>query len=124
MGPICGDAFGTRERLWKHIRYNQTLERYCDIPEDLPGTHLFLGKQEDPPAKQSNFNDLKSFWDENHMEVIAVIEGIDPLTSGTFQALQSYQKEDIVFGGSFAKCFTDDNVVDFDLFHTVVNTAD
>ena len=58
------------------------------------------------------------------MEVIAVVEGIDPLTSGTFQALQSCQKEDVIFGGSFAKCFTDDNVVDFDLFHCVVDTAD
>ena len=49
-----------------------------------------------------------------------MVEGLDPLTLGSFQALQLYQKDDIVFGASFAKCFTDDNVVDFDLFYEVV----
>merc|ERR1712194_689658 len=121
--PVCGETYGTLEQLWKHIKYNQLIERYSDQTDDMPDTHLALGDESSYKQKHTipTYAHLQNFWNENQMEVIAVVEGIDPLASGTFQALQSYQKEDVVFGNvSFAKCFTDGNVVDFDLFHEVV----
>jgi len=123
--PVCAEAYGTLEQLWNHIKYNQLMEKYSDM-SGVDNTHLSLGTEKE--FKQTHtipsYEELQQFWNENQMEVIAVVEGIDPLASGTFQALQSYQKDDVVFGASFAKCFTDDNIVDFDLFHTVVMDED
>ena len=41
-------------------------------------------------------------------KVLALVEGIDPINSGTFQALQSYRYEDIVWEphSQFAPCLT------------------
>ena len=121
--PACGETFGTYDRLWKHIRYNQLVEKSSGMEVD--GPHQQLGDEDDEAnhatkPKISTFADMKEFWNHSGMELIVIVEGIDPLTSGTFQALQSYQKEDVVFGGTFSPCFTDNNMVDFDLFHTIL----
>jgi len=53
------------------------------------------------------------------------VEGIDPITSGTFQALQSYTIDDIVFGGTFAPCIRQEKnefVVNLDAFHKIEPT--
>lgn len=42
------------------------------------------------------------------MEIICVVEAIDPLMSGTFQAIQSYTLDDIVFHAEFAPCMIAD----------------
>lgn len=45
------------------------------------------------------------------------------MVSGTFQALQSYKLNDIVFGGRFAPCMSQANgkiYVDVDRFHIIV----
>lgn len=57
--------------------------------------------------------------------MLAVFEAIDPLMSGTFQALQSYKIEDIVFGGDFANCLKASSAhhafeVDLKRFHDIV----
>jgi len=38
------------------------------------------------------------------MEVICLVEGIEPATSGTLQAQRSYMMEDIAFNASFQRC--------------------
>jgi hypothetical protein len=61
-----------------------------------------------------------------HVEIICVVEGIDPITSGTFQALQSYTMEDIAFQDSFKPCVgreRDNVVVDLDAFHKTQSFA-
>jgi hypothetical protein len=57
-------------------------------------------------------------------ELICVVEGIDPLMSGTFQALHSYTPEDIEWGARFVPCLTSTTActstfVDLKLFHQV-----
>jgi len=116
----CGETLGTHRQLWMHIRCNQIMEKYSQVPA-VKGTHLALGNENDAEKrKEPSFEDIRHYWETNQMEVLAIVEGTDPLTSGTFQGLQSYQIDNIIFGGTFAECFTDDNAVDFDLFHTVV----
>jgi hypothetical protein len=58
-----------------------------------------------------------------HVEIICVVEGVDPVTSGTFQALQSYTLENIAFSGAFKRCIRVDGdrfVVDLDAFHRIM----
>ena len=55
------------------------------------------------------------------------MEGIDPLTSGTFQALHSYMPEDIEWNASFVSCITSTTAleatfVDLTLFHATKPT--
>jgi hypothetical protein len=55
-------------------------------------------------------------------EIVVVVEAIDPQLSGTFQAVQSYRYEDIVFGADFEKCLfvkEDSFTVDMRKFHGV-----
>jgi hypothetical protein len=125
--PVCCESYGTFERFKKHVRYNKMLENYCDIPEKTLATethHILddatLQKMKDSISLEGvTYEDINRYWQETKMEVVVIVEGIDPITSGTFQALHSYQAEDIFYGGKFAVSFTAENEVDFDLFQTV-----
>lgn len=60
-------------------------------------------------------------------EIMVVVEAIEPMVSGTFQALQSYKIEDVVFGGRFAPCMSQSDgriFVDFDNFHKILPPED
>lgn len=74
----------------------------------VEGSHLSI-KEEDllPPIyPMKNLEELKDFFKKEIAEIICVVEGIDPLMSGTFQALQSYTFDDIVWNenASYAPC--------------------
>ena len=64
---------------------------------------------------------IKEHVGSSELEVVVIIEGIDPHTSNTFQARHSYSGEDIVFDQSFAPCMSvhDDGMakLDWDKFH-------
>ena len=47
---------------------------------------------------------------ESNIEIICVMEAIDPIMSGTFAAIQSYTIDDIVFDADFAPCMLADRV--------------
>eukprot|EP00540_Astrosyne_radiata_P000087 CAMPEP_0116866346 /NCGR_PEP_ID=MMETSP0418-20121206/25970_1 /TAXON_ID=1158023 /ORGANISM="Astrosyne radiata, Strain 13vi08-1A" /LENGTH=405 /DNA_ID=CAMNT_0004501955 /DNA_START=343 /DNA_END=1560 /DNA_ORIENTATION=- len=97
--PICSETFGDIERLRCHVAYNQIVEAHDGIP--VEGSHQSLNLEDlvlpDPPTEE----DLKKSFPR---EIVVLVEGIDPLMSGTFQAIQSYTLEDVVFGGKFAEC--------------------
>jgi hypothetical protein len=125
--PICGEAYGFFERLVDHVRYNQMIETKDKFPRE--GTHLsiddrFLEKEEYPIT---DIEILKKHFTEEISEIIVVAEGIDPIMSGTFQALHSYKVEDIVWeaDAEFVPCVGVDDVdrtslrVDLDKFHLV-----
>lgn len=56
-----------------------------------------------------------------HIEIICLVEGIEPATSGTLQAQCSYMMEDIAFNASFQPCVSRSHdgacQVDLDAFH-------
>jgi len=125
--PICGESYGTYDRLRTHIRFNQVQEKYSEFP--VEGTHQELTEKEvsllTEPEKHypaPTFDELKMFFERSKIEVVAVVEGIDPLTSGTFSALHSYQSEDIELEREFVSCWDSDNQVDLELFHETVST--
>ena len=73
------------------------------------------------------YEEFKSLFETEEVEILAVVEAIDPLMSGTFQAIQSYTAEDLEFGGNFAPCLVKDHqdkksvaAVDLARFHRVI----
>jgi hypothetical protein len=122
--PICSEAYGTHERYVKHVRFQQLWEQESDVPVD--GSHLSISdKMLDPPTDLiSDISTLRDYFEAEIAEVLCVVEGIDPLVSGSFQALQSYRFEDIVWDGSavFQPCMDVDGEriqVDLNRFHNV-----
>jgi hypothetical protein len=120
--PVCGDAFESFEQLEKHVAFNKIIE---DADSNIPyeGTHRDVKLV--MPTLVEKFeltkDDLVEFLKDK--EIICVVEGIERLVSGTFQALHSYRLEDIVFGGQFAQCCSHDRdrtVMDLDKFHKIV----
>jgi hypothetical protein len=115
--PVCGESYGTYERLRTHVRYHRIIEERDNFP--VENTHLGLDVPEVKP--------LTLFEVQRHMrasisEIVVIVEGIDPQLSGTFQALQSYKFEDIVWEGDFEKCLSvkdDQFVVDMHKFQMV-----
>lgn len=121
--PICGETFETPEQLKAHIDYYKIIEEYNEPPIPIKGTHR------DPniitPKLTKKFELTKEMIMENlkDKEIVVVLEGIEPMHSGTFQALHSYRLEDIAFDARFAPCMsrTDTQAyVDLDDFHRVV----
>ena len=54
------------------------------------------------------YEEYRTFFREANIEIICVVEAIDPIMSGTFQAIQSYTLDDIVFDAEFAPCVLTD----------------
>mmetsp|Transcript_43522 Transcript_43522/g.105081 ORF Transcript_43522/g.105081 Transcript_43522/m.105081 type:complete len:514 (+) Transcript_43522:160-1701(+) len=98
--PVCGEAYGTYERLRKHVRYQKMVEEHDDYPE--AESHRCLEVPENIPTL--TLEDVQEYMSQNLAEIIVVVEGIDPQVSGTFQALQSYKYDDICWDGEFVQC--------------------
>ena len=121
MCPVCGEDYGDFRRLRSHVRYQQLIETQEDYP--MEGAHRELKLEEIPThTTRPSLEELRDTLPLQ--ELICVVEGIDPLTSGTFQALHSYMPEDIEWGARFVPCLTSTTAlsstfVDLDLFHQV-----
>lgn len=134
---ICGETYGTVLNLEQHIRYQQLVEKHDDIP--VSGTHqeldvdaIFKKKREttkhhdngnisnnstdsdrridiDTTPTPPWYDEYRNYLIESNIEIICVMEAIDPIMSGTFQAIQSYTIDDIVFDAEFAPCVISDH---------------
>jgi hypothetical protein len=66
---------------------------------------------------------IKEHMERSHLEIIVIVEAIDPHSSNTFQARHSYTSRDIEFDKSFCGCMTvaPDGLacLDWELFHTL-----
>lgn len=119
--PVCGEVYETAEQLKTHIKFNKILE---DADKNVPinGTHR------DPSIVVPQLTEKKELTKEDIIEtlkdkeIIVVVEGIEPMISGTFQCLHSYRLEDIVFESRFVPCVETENgknFVNLDKFHEV-----
>ena len=127
--PVCSENFATPLALQRHVRYQQLVEKQGNVP--MEGTHRLINADELTNGSKSTFDleQLRAYFEAEIAEVICVVEGIDPLTSGSFQSLQSYQLEDIVWdaGAMFHPCLSVAHhaergpffEVDLDRFHQV-----
>ena len=115
--PVCGESYGTYELLRKHVEFNQMAEEQANYPPDR--CHLGFVMPEIIPL---TISEIQIHMEMTLAEIIVLVEGIDPQASGTFQSLQSYKYEDIVWEGDFEPCLSvrnDKFVVDLKKFHQV-----
>jgi hypothetical protein len=98
--PVCGESYGTYERLRKHVQYFRIIESTGEYPKE--NSHLGLEVPDIIPAL--TLDEVRAYMSQNMSEIIVVVEGIDPQVSGTFQALQSYKYDDICWEGEFEPC--------------------
>ena len=115
--PVCGEAYGTYERLRKHIEYARIVEKQDDYP--VEGSHLGF---EMPDTSPITLAEVQRHIERKLSEIVVVVEAIDPQLSGTFQSVQSYKYDDIEFGADFEKCMFSKNdkfVVDLLKFHCI-----
>lgn len=120
--PVCGESFGTHDSLKKHVRYNATLEKDSNLP--IKGSHRDPNLIKSHMFKPFNLSEEDLLENLKDKEIMVVVEAIEPMVSGTFQAVQSYTAEDINIGGWFAPCmFYSPGVssvqVDIDKFHEI-----
>ena len=138
--PICGESYGTFVRWQSHVRYMQIAERL----QTPPPTHQHLSLDLQEIEKETHTKPiqdievLKQFFEENVSEILCLVEGIDPIQSGSFQALQSYRFEDIQWEtyAQFAPCLSIESSgwtpnskdrifsVDLDRYHNIVPDPD
>ena len=120
--PICGEAYGTYKRLQKHIDYNAMIESTTSTTEN---NFIFpKGKSHIdfivPKIEPLTLEEVRNHIEHTLSEIIVVVEAIDPQLSGTFQSLQSYKYNDIVFGAEFTNCMSSKDgifCVDMKRFH-------
>jgi hypothetical protein len=134
---ICGETYPTVANLIQHIQFNQLVEKHSGgIP--IMGSHQELDvksifKDQTQPALGNDNNNVtqslttdskididkptppwydeyKRYLVDSNIEILCIMEAIDPITSGTFQAIQSYTAEDIEFDREFAPCVLTDDV--------------
>lgn len=126
--PVCGESFGTVPRWRNHVRNAVRIEANANYP--VEGTHRELTAEqlEKHPGSHPEVDlpDVCTYFRDHVAEVIVVVSAQDPLTSGSFQALQSYRFEDIVFdaNASFEPCIYIEKkrgkfMVDLERFHFV-----
>ncbi|KAL7534990.1 hypothetical protein ACHAWF_005017 [Thalassiosira exigua] len=131
---VCGETYGTLANLKQHILYTQHTEKHDDVPVEgshqeldvaalfkenapprrIPGGTGRSGKEKCDVSKDTRiqieeptppwYDEYRRYLEEANIEIICVMEGIDPIMSGTFQAVQSYTVDDIVFDREFAPC--------------------
>jgi hypothetical protein len=101
--PICSETYGDLNRLRAHVKYNQLIESHDQVPVEMSHQSLSLLTPSllEKPLPPPTLADMKASFPE---EVLVVVEGIDPLTSGTFQGLQSYTMDDVSWDASFVNC--------------------
>jgi hypothetical protein len=138
----CGETYTTVANLIQHIRYNQHTEKHDGVPvigshQELDVESIFKDQNKvvtitvnernnindtdhetsdrkvdiDQPTP-SWYDEYKTYLTESNVEIICIMEAIDPITSGTFQALQSYTVDDIEFDREFAPCVLTDRTED------------
>jgi Inward rectifier potassium channel transmembrane domain len=141
--PVCGEGYGTVDRWIQHVKSFSATEKNGQYP--VVGSHQEISLDDTifnyarESLKPTDSIQLVHDYFQHHVsEIIVVVEGIEPTTSGTFSALQSYMYDDIVFhdDAAFKPCITNDNhvtgsrgsshnhttstIVDLDIFHDVV----
>jgi Inward rectifier potassium channel C-terminal domain len=86
--PICGESYCSEKQYRNHIQYMVEIETEDGFP--VTGTHLSIAKSEYTGPSNGRFapttdiNELKEHFLMEISEIVCVVEGIEPISSGTF----------------------------------------
>ena len=108
-------------------RYPEPFQRSIDT---LNGNREALPASKASGAKAKKFirspdeeDKMRRYWREHKVEIVVLVEGIDPPTSCTMQARHSYTVDDIAWHHEFEPCVyeTPDGgaEINFGLFHNI-----
>jgi hypothetical protein len=122
---VCGESgYSSLENLRRHVKFNAKVERQSNIKGCHDTIDLRkLVEREEGDVDDLGFERLEEFWLEEDIEIIGIFEAIDPLMGCTFQSLQSWTCDDIVFGARHANCVATNagkrgkTIVDLEQFH-------
>ncbi|CAK0799254.1 unnamed protein product [Prorocentrum cordatum] len=79
-----------------------------DVAPGVPQLMRRAADRDDPPPGPARA-DVEAFLQSNRVEVIALVEGEEPITSCTTQARHSYVNEDLAFDCTFANAVVHEN---------------
>ena len=91
--PICGEDYGTYERWVNHVKYmiisetNGRQKQSSRLHTSLPKSAYMAAPPRNTTATL-DFTELKDYFDQEVAEVICVVEGIEPISSGAFTAVR------------------------------------
>lgn len=137
--PTCGESFQTVNMLKRHCFFNARSDEVSGMPEDirhkeLTDADLAILGDHDPTREELEeyFNQEDEDGQQaNHLEVVVLVEGIEPTTSSTLQARHSYtvgptESGDFEWEADFEECCeavpgrgSKGLVLDLSRFHTL-----
>eukprot|EP00730_Choanoeca_flexa_P014149 TRINITY_DN6079_c0_g1_i1.p1 TRINITY_DN6079_c0_g1~~TRINITY_DN6079_c0_g1_i1.p1 ORF type:complete len:512 (+),score=97.87 TRINITY_DN6079_c0_g1_i1:73-1536(+) len=102
-----------------YFYFPDVLQRHMDAESKSRETTV---KPEDDLATQKKA--IQDQLKQENIEILAIVEGVDPYTAATVQARHSYTHDDIVFDHTFAPCVTKGSdgacQLDMHFFHDLV----
>mmetsp|Transcript_80840 Transcript_80840/g.210610 ORF Transcript_80840/g.210610 Transcript_80840/m.210610 type:complete len:479 (-) Transcript_80840:90-1526(-) len=111
------------------FRFPDVLQRQADVEngnrDGRPLASLSAAAEAaEAPTPMPTLAEVADRFQKGQLEVLCVVEGIEPTTSGTMQARQSYTCDDVVFNAAFQRCVrrAEDGMCEFnfDAFHELV----
>ena len=103
MCPVCAQNFGTYERWVCHMKYMVIMESVGDVKRKSTRLHSNTPKSEymsAPPEYTTPSLEVQAFkkhFEDEVSEVICVVEGIEPISSGHFTAVRCLYHSFVVF---------------------------
>ena len=78
--PVCGELYGTYDRLRKHVRYQRIVEEQEEYPKE--DTHLSFQM---PEIRPITLQEVKTYIESFMSEIIVVVEGLTLKYLGPFR---------------------------------------
>lgn len=113
---VCGQSFLTDSELFLHCQqlaspadHDEALHRFR-LKKPQFATHGGLALavrhrlRHDPFQPQILKEVVRNFLSQNYVEIVVIVEGIEPITTHPIQARYSYTSEDVNFDSTFVPC--------------------
>mmetsp|Transcript_12282 Transcript_12282/g.37933 ORF Transcript_12282/g.37933 Transcript_12282/m.37933 type:complete len:235 (+) Transcript_12282:1156-1860(+) len=105
----CGSAFATAWMLERHCRYSARSDVLSGFPPELCHQELTSEELESLTHQDPDRWEIKEHFSRNYLEVVVIVEGIEPTTSSTLQARHSFViggpgDGDVAWDMEFADC--------------------
>mmetsp|Transcript_65983 Transcript_65983/g.206739 ORF Transcript_65983/g.206739 Transcript_65983/m.206739 type:complete len:271 (+) Transcript_65983:2-814(+) len=106
----CGSSFATAWMLERHCRYSARSDALSGFPPELCHQELTAEELESLTHLDPDRWEIKEHFSSHYLEVVVIVEGIEPTTSSSLQARHSYViggpggDGDVAWDMAFAEC--------------------
>jgi len=106
----CGSSFATAWMLERHCRYSAKSDVLSGFPPELCHKELSSEELEGLTHRDPDRWEIKDHFSTHYLEVVVIVEGIEPTTSSSLQARHSYViggpggDGDVAWDMAFAEC--------------------